>query len=108
ALEGLATHLGGIKQGRKSIIFVSEAFTEPVFEMRDLYQAANRANVAIYPLDPRGLSTDRSAARAPTSHECMAMVTPAREFLRTLAFETGGRPMFGNDVTSALGQVIRD
>jgi VWFA-related protein len=108
ALEGLATHLGGIKQGRKSIIFVSEAFTEPIFEMRDLYEAANRANVAIYPLDPRGLTTDRSVDRGPTSGEIMSMVTPAREFMRTLASETGGRPIFGNDVTSALGQVIRD
>jgi len=43
ALEGLAIHLGGIKQGRKSVIFVSEAFTEPDSEMRDLYEAANRA-----------------------------------------------------------------
>ena len=47
ALEGLATHLSGIKQGRKSLIFVSEAFTEPVFEMRQLYEAAHRANVAL-------------------------------------------------------------
>ena len=108
ALEGLAIHLGGIKQGRKSVIFVSEAFTEPDSEMRDLYEAANRANVAIYPLDPRGLTTDRSVDRAPTSGEIMAMVTPPREFMKTLALETGGRPMFGNDVTSALGQVIRD
>jgi VWFA-related protein len=98
SLEGLATHLGGIKQGRKTIVFVSEAFTEPMSEMRDLYEAANRANVAIYPLDPRG----------PTPGEIMAMVTPPREFLRTLASETGGRPIFSNDVTSALGQVIRD
>jgi VWFA-related protein len=108
ALEGLATHLGGIKQGRKSLIFVSEAFTEPIFEMRDLYEAANRANVAIYPLDPRGLSPDRAVDRGPTSAEVFAMVTPAREFMRTLALETGGRTIFGNDVTSALGQVIRD
>jgi VWFA-related protein len=108
SLEGLATHLGGIKQGRKSVIFVSEAFTEPVSEMRDLYEAANRANVAIYPLDPRGLSPDRSVDRGPTSGEIMAMVTPPREFMRTLASETGGRPIFTNDVSAALGQVIRD
>jgi VWFA-related protein len=108
SLQGLATHLGGIKQGRKSIIFVSEAFTEPIMEMRDLYEAANRANVAIYPLDPRGLSPDRSVDRAPTAGEVMSMVTPAREFMRTLASETGGRPIFGNDVAAALGQVIRD
>jgi VWFA-related protein len=108
ALEGLATHLGGIKQGRKTIVFVSEAFTEPVSELRDLYEAAHRANVAFYPLDPRGLTTDRSVDRGPTSGEIMAMVTPPREFMKILAAETGGRPIFGNDVTSALGQVIRD
>ena len=36
------------------------------------------------------------------------MVTPPREFMRTLASETGGRPIFSNDVSAALGQVIRD
>jgi VWFA-related protein len=108
ALEGLSIHLGGIKQGRKSLIFVSEAFTEPDAEIRDLYEAASRANVAIYPLDPRGLSTDRSVDRGVSARDIMANQQPAREFLRTLALETGGRPIFGNDVTSALGQVIRD
>ncbi len=108
ALQGLAVHLGGIKQGRKTIVFVSEAFSEPIDDLRDLYEAANRANVAIYPLDPRGLSTDRSVDRPPTAAEIMAGVLPAREFLRALAHETGGRPIFGNDVRGALAQVIQD
>jgi VWFA-related protein len=108
SLEGLATHLGGIKQGRKAIVWVTEAFTEPLDEVRDLYQAANRANVAIYPLDPRGLTTDRSVDRMPTAAETLAMMLPAREFMRTLAFETGGRPIFTNDVPGALTQVVRD
>jgi VWFA-related protein len=108
ALEGLSIHLGAIKQGRKSLIFVSEAFTQPDFEMRELYEAAGRANVAIYPLDPRGLTTDRSVDRGPTSAETFAMVTPAREFMKILALETGGRAIIQNDIASALGQVIRD
>jgi VWFA-related protein len=108
ALQGLAIHLGGIKQGRKTIVFVSEAFSEPIDDLRDLYEAANRANAAIYPLDPRGLSTDRSVDRPPTAAEVMAGVLPAREFLRALAHETGGRPIFGNDVRGALRQVIQD
>ena len=108
ALEGLAIHLGAIKQGRKTIVWVSEGFTEPVDETREMYEAANRSNVAIYPLDPRGLSTDPRVDRGPTSRNIMAMVLPAREFMRTLALETGGRPIFGNDVRAALGQVIRD
>ena len=108
ALEGLAAHLGGIKQGRKSIIFVSEAFTVSDFDVRNLYEVASHANVAIYPLDPRGLTTDRRVDRGPTADETFAMVSPPREFMRIVAAETGGRAIFANDVTSALGQVIRD
>jgi VWFA-related protein len=108
ALEGLAAHLGGIKQGRKSVIFVSEAFTVSDFDVRNLYEVASHANVAIYPLDPRGLTTDRGVDRGRTPGETFAMVTPPREFMRIVAAETGGRAIFSNDVTSALGQVIRD
>src|SRR6185503_13536733 len=79
ALEGLATHLGGLKQGRKTLLFVSEGFVEPFAEMQDLLRAANRANVAIYPVDWRGLTT--AFDRGPTR----------REMLRALALETGGR-----------------
>jgi VWFA-related protein len=35
SLEGLATHLGSIKIGRKTIIFVSNGFTQPVEDVRD-------------------------------------------------------------------------
>jgi VWFA-related protein len=107
-LQGLAIHLGAIKQGRKSVIVVSEAFSQPVSDVRDLYEAANRSNVAFYPLDPRGLTMDRSVDRGPTAAEIMAMVLPAREFMRVLAAETGGRAILGNDVRASLGQVIRD
>ncbi|HEY2149800.1 MAG TPA: VWA domain-containing protein [Vicinamibacterales bacterium] len=108
ALQGLAIHLGGIKQGRKTIVWVTEAFSEPIDDLRDLYEAANRSNAAIYPLDPRGLSTDRSVDRPPTAADVMAGVLPAREFMRALATETGGRTIFGNDVRVALKQVIQD
>src|SRR3954470_15701679 len=108
ALEGLATHLGAIKQGRKAIIFVSEGYTQPVADVRDLYEAANRSNVAVYPLDPRGLTTDRSVDRGSTAGEIMAQVLPPREFMRTLAMETGGRAIVQNDVRAGLGEVIRD
>jgi len=67
AIEGLATHLGGIKQGRKTVIFVSEGFTQQSFDVRDLYQAANRANVAFYPLDPRGLTMSSGRTTATSS-----------------------------------------
>lgn len=97
ALEGLATHLGGLKQGRKSVLFVSEGFVEPIGEMQDVLRAANRANVAIYPVDCRGLTT--AFERGPTR----------REMLRALALETGGRAIVDrNDIHGALDQVVRD
>ena len=80
----------------------------PVDDVRDLYQAANRANVAFYPLDPRGLTMSTRRSRADRG-EIMAMVMPPREFMETLAAETGGRAIVQkNDITAALGQVIRD
>ena len=106
ALEGLATHLGGIKQGRKTIIFVSEGFALPVDAVRDLYQAANRANVAFYPVDPRGLTMVNGRT---TSAQMMNGLVSDRDAMETLASETGGRAIVQkNDLGAALGQVIRD
>jgi VWFA-related protein len=107
AVEGLATHLGGIKQGRKSIIFVSEGFTQPVDELRNLYEAANRANVAIYPLDPRGLTTEPD--RGTSARQMMNMLIADRDAMRALALETGGRAIVQrNDIRAGLDQLLRD
>jgi VWFA-related protein len=110
ALEGLATHLGGIKQGRKSIIFVSEGFTQPVDELRNVYEAANRANVAIYPVDPRGLTTgSERGTSADQMRNMMNMLVADRDAMRALALETGGRAFVQrNDIAAALDQVLRD
>src|SRR5262249_32955362 len=97
ALEGLITHMGTLKEGRKALILVSEGYTNilppqlrdpnaslPGFgnpdsfnpqagandpneqrmqafagfdmelQLREVYAAANRNNVAIYAVDPRG------------------------------------------------------
>ena len=106
SLEGLATHLGGIKQGRKTIVFVSEGFTQQVEDLRDLYQAANRANVAIYPVDPRGLTMSNGRT---TTGQMMSGLISDRDAMEALARETGGRAIVQkNDIMSALGQVIRD
>ena len=106
ALEGLAAHLGGIKQGRKTVIFVSEGFTQPVDDVRELYQAANRANVAFYPVDPTGLAMRDGRT---TSRQMMNGLISDRDAMETLASETGGRAIVQkNDISAALGQMIRD
>src|SRR5262249_32965218 len=106
ALEGLAVHLGGIKQGRKTVVFVSEGFTDPVDELRAVYQAANRANVAIYPVDPQGMTTPR---RSTPSAQMMNFTVGDRDMLEALAAETGGRPIVErNDIRGELQRIVRD
>jgi VWFA-related protein len=107
ALEGLAAHLGGLKQGRKTVVFVSEGFTEPTDELRDVYQAANRANVAIYPVDPRGMTTGSS--RSTTTAQIVNFTVSDRDMLEALALETGGRAIVErNDIRGELQRIVRD
>jgi hypothetical protein len=58
ALKAAAVYLGTLKEGRKSIVFVSEGLWRggagtPL--QRDVIRAANEHNTAIYTMDPRGL-----------------------------------------------------
>jgi VWFA-related protein len=107
ALEGLATHLGGIKQGRKTVVFVSEGFTEPIDELRDVYQAANRANVAFYPIDPRGMTVGSN--RRTTPGQMMNFTVSDRDMLESLALETGGRAIVErNDIRGEVRRIVRD
>jgi VWFA-related protein len=101
ALHSLVVRLGGLKEGRKAVIFVSQG--PPTFFgrdgnlqdlMRDIAQAASRGNVTIYPVDPRGLGT---AARG------------ARDTLFQLAAESGGRAITDtNDPTAGLTRILND
>jgi VWFA-related protein len=107
ALGGLATHLGGIKQGRKTVMFISEGFTEPIDELRDVYQAANRANVAFYPIDPRGMTVGSS--RRTTAGQMMNFAVSDRDMLESLALETGGRAIVErNDIRGEVRRIVRD
>src|SRR3954447_25499219 len=100
AIKSLITHMGSLKEGRKSLILVTEGYTNiippqmrnadaqqpglgnPAFgnpsagsndinedraawsantdmdsDLRDIFDTANRNNVSIYTVDPRGLAT---------------------------------------------------
>lgn len=94
ALAALTVKLGGLKEGRKTIIFVSQGpstFLGSIRgniqdRMRDIAQAASRGNVSIYPVDPRGLGSD--------SHP------GSRDTLYQLAAETGGQAIVNTNVIS--------
>ncbi len=104
ALTALTMKLGGMREGRKTIVFVSQG--PPVFlgfrdgnlqqNMRDITDAANRGNVTIYAVDPRGLGGE-------ASHPGV------RDTLYQLAGETGGRAIVNtNDFSVGLGRLLRE
>ena len=99
ALQGLAVRLGSLREGRKSVIFISEGFgvsTNMTLMLRDVYRDANRHNTSFYPVDPSRLRP----GRIPQSNQ---------ETLRLLAEETGGRATLNtNALSDALTGVIRD
>src|SRR5262249_55881741 len=64
------------------------------------------SNVAIYPVDPRGMTgTDRGT----TSSQMMNFSVGDRDMLRALALETGGRAIVNrNDIRRQIDQIVRD
>jgi VWFA-related protein len=95
ALTSAAVHLGSIKEGRKSIIFVSEGLTglglDSLPLIQELTDTANNNNTAIYTLDPSGLNGGSS------------------DVLRTIAENTGAQAFVNtNAPEKALRQVVRE
>jgi VWFA-related protein len=162
ALRGAATRLGSLREGRKSIIYVSEGLTamlppqlrnadasmpampclgvatpncnpaigRPMVgenstreetarwfaqsdlysRMRDVFDAANRNNAAIYSLDPRGLATNEFGIDeniGPNQDRSSLQMT--QDTLRVFSEETDGRAIVNrNDLVAGLAQVVRD
>lgn len=103
ALAALTVRLGGLREGRKTILFVSQGpptylgFQDGNLQdlMRDVIDAAHRGNVTIYTLDPRTLGSDWRIG--------------ARDTLFQLAAETGGRSIYNtNDFANGLGKMLAE
>jgi VWFA-related protein len=94
ALEAVMMHLGSIREGRKSIIFVSETLGpvggEHVYS--NLMRSANHTNTAIYAFDPRGLQIAKPGA--------------STHLLRALAQESGADAYASNDMLADLRRVV--
>jgi VWFA-related protein len=155
ALRGLSVRLGSMREGRKSIIFVSEGLTvslppqmrrgdaslpqlptvtnespaaqareqtqdwfsqsELYSRMRDVFDAANRNNAAIYSLDPRGLApfeydiNDGGVNGPPGFETDRRALQATQDTLRSLSEETDGRAITNrNTLVEGLAQMARD
>ncbi len=99
ALEALATQMGGLREGRKSILFFSQGPPLPPSSPNEqryqaAMEAANRGNVTIHVIDPRPLGS---------------VGFGAANTLRRIAADTGGRAIVNtNDPTEQLNGVMAD
>jgi VWFA-related protein len=118
ALKALAVRLGSMREGRKSLVFVSEGFppgwfTDPQ-QLREITREANRHNTSIYPLDPRGLVADDGEVAPTLRPGCGRVPSSMRlrltqDTLRELADETDGRAIVNrNSLAEGLAQILRD
>lgn len=115
ALEAIANHLAAIR-GRKNLIWVSSGFPlvfnddlgRQTFtrEVNGATRAVNNANIAVYPVDARGLmGAFASAPGAKTAaFSTLESTRPNIDTMQTIAEATGGRAYFN---TNAIGDAVR-
>ena len=153
AIKSLIVRMGGLKEGRKALILVSEGYSNMVppqlrdgvagipglgnpnrnnpqagvndpledraafsanadmeADLRDIWDLANKNNVAIYAVDPRGLATGEFSIDQNISNQLdRTYLNASLETLRTLALQTDGRAIVNrNDLTIAMKQIVRD
>jgi VWFA-related protein len=128
AIEAIAEHLAGVP-GRKNLVWVSGSFPAwarfdveesgdaPRREWRSFgdeltrtVRALNQANVAVYPVDARGLMTDPgfSADRAAAPPKT-GWTPPNIDTMNELASGSGGRAFYNtNDIQGSVRRAIED
>jgi VWFA-related protein len=134
ALENVSNWLGEVQGRRKALLFFSEGIDYDIYqpfqlapegatlitEAREAMSAAQRANVNIYGVDPRGLSlfgemidiNDRSdypQLEYGTFRGFLSELRLAQESLIALAEETGGIAIVNSgDVVGGIGRIVLD
>ncbi len=153
ALKALIVHMGSLKEGRKSLILVSEGYTSLLppqmrsadaqmpglgnpsagdpqagvnninedraqwtagldmdSDLREVYDTANRNNVAIYAVDPRGLPGFEFDINEGVGFQTDSKyLQSTMDTLRLLAENTDGRAIVNrNDIAAGMKQITRD
>jgi VWFA-related protein len=137
-LRNVAQWFGSVHGRRKAILFVSEGIDYDIYDViaqngsnhqsastvldatRDAIGAATRSNVAIYGIDPRGLTDlgDESIELGAFPDDTSLGVGPgslqselrlSQDSLRTLSEETGGFAVVNkNDFATAFQRIVED
>jgi VWFA-related protein len=93
ALKAATAHLGGLRDGRKSVLLISEGLRglqrDSLNLISDLIRTANDNNTAVYVLDPRGFGPQRFSS-----------------LLESVAIDTGGDYFRTNDLEQAMRKVV--
>lgn len=134
ALRQLAEYMEGIRGRRKSILFVSEGISYDVHDVfantsanvvqqqtSDAVAAATRGNVAIYAIDPRGLTgfeetieadstpVDITPSQFSVTGALQSALRLSQDSLRLLADETGGFASLNrNDLSDTFTRIVRE
>ena len=99
ALKAALLHLGSLREGRKSLIFISESLgplrDQTATVLSDLMRTASDTNTAIVTVDPRGLQVGRGPGARPS------------DVLLALAHGSGADPVTTNDLDGPLRRVVR-
>lgn len=158
AIRGICTKMGALREGRKSLILLSEGYNsmlppqmrsslpgavagvsgvgggganrdpfaadgninedrarfgqdiDMMRELQDVWDACNRGNVSIYPVDPRGLAAGAFDITSNISiRTSQQYLTQSQDTLRDLAGNTDGRAIVNrNDLAAGMRQIVRD
>jgi len=137
-LRNVADWFSAVRGRRKAILFVSEGIDYDIYDLipqtgsnhgsatqildetRETIAAATRSNVAIYGIDPRGLTSlgDESIEVSAFPDDTTLGVGPgslqnevrlSQDSLRTLSEQTGGFAVVNqNDFSTAYDRIVRD
>ncbi len=130
-LKNLADFMAGMRGRRKAVVYFSEGVnynvtdpfnnphaTDVQREIRDLVAAATRANVNVYSVDPRGVTTGMEDAiemggfpvdGSIRSSDLMAEMRLEQDSLRVVADETGGFAVLNqNDFRDGFSRILQD